>query len=118
MEKCNPLYWLLNDDDKRAPDSYRPDDYGIVREIMWLFRNPFHNLTFYVLGVADKEFTVMGQYSSHVFNPDGGWKWHVVVYKKLRLPFVSYIGRIKFYIGWRERGNLGLKLTFNRRIKL
>lgn len=117
MEKCNPLYWLLNDDDKRAPDWYMPDSYGIVREIMWLFRNPFHNLTFYVLGVADKKFTVEGEYSGDVFNSNGGWKRHTVVYKKLRLPFLSYKGRIKFYAGWRERGNLGFKLTLNRRAK-
>jgi hypothetical protein len=27
------------------------------------------------------------------------------------MPFVSYIGAIKFYVGWRERGNFGVKLT-------
>lgn len=30
------------------------------------------------------------------------------------LPFISYIGKLKFYIGWRERGNLGVKLTPNK----
>lgn len=117
MKKVNPLYWLLNDDDKRAPDWYRPDSYGIAREIMWLVRNPFHNLTFYVLGIADKEFIVKGDYPTHVFNPYGGWKRHVIIYKRFKLPFISYIGKIKFYAGWRERGNLGFKLTFNRRAK-
>ena len=117
MKKCNPLYWLLNDDDKRAPGWYMPDSYGIVREIRWLIRNPLHNLTFYVLGIADKAFLIAGEYPWDVFNPNGGWKRHRVVYKKLRLPFISYIGKIKLYIGWRERGNLGFKLTPNRRAK-
>lgn len=27
------------------------------------------------------------------------------------MPFISYIGAVKFYIGWRERGNFGVKLT-------
>ena len=115
MKKCFPVYWILNDDDKRAPNWYRPNSYGIVREILWLLRNPFHNLTFYVLGVADKKFSVRGEYREHVVNPNGGWKRQTVIYKKLKLPFISYAGqKVKFYIGWRERGNLGFKLTLRR----
>lgn len=31
------------------------------------------------------------------------------------MPFISYHNnKIKFYVGWRERGNLGLKLTRKR----
>ncbi len=147
MEKCNPLYWLLNDDDPKAPDWYRPKEkYGIVRELLWLIRNPLHNFTFYVLGVADQIFIRIGKYPEHVFSPYGGWNWgitlvnnnishdeywrpvslrktlkiilHYMVFNlSIPLPFVSYIGRIKFYAGWRERGNLGFKLTVNRRAK-
>ena len=81
-----------------------------------------------------------------MFSPYGGWNWgitlvnnnishdeywrpvslrktlkiilHYMVFNlSIPLPFVSYIGRIKFYAGWRERGNLGFKLTVNRRAK-
>ena len=114
MKKWNPIYWFLNDDHKRAPDDYMPDEYGIFREIAWLCRNPLHNFTFYVIGVADKDYTVIGIYPESVFNPEGGWKWHIVKYKWVRLPFISYIGKIKFYIGWRNRGNFGIKITNNK----
>lgn len=32
----------------------------------------------------------------------------------LFLPCISYIGKYKFYLGWREKGNFGVKLTKNR----
>jgi hypothetical protein len=83
--------------------------------IKWWFRNPLHNLFFHVLNVP-KPFTSYGDYPTDVFSPVGGWNrvwrigWNGKEYK-----FISYIGAIKFYIGWRERGNFGIKLTLNRR---
>ena len=65
------------------------------------------------MGIADKEFIRGGRHPKEVFNPNGGWNWAACRYKCVWLPFISYQrGRFKFYIGWRERGNFGIKLTF------
>lgn len=112
------ILWNIfgNDDDWPPPDSYRQGEAMWKRKLMWSLRNPLHNFTFYVIGIADKEFTVRGRYPNDVFNRGGGWNWFVCEYKWLRLPFISYIGEsIKFYIGWRERGNFGIKFTGRKR---
>jgi hypothetical protein len=101
-----------NDDDWPPPDWYMPGKSMWKRKFMWLLRNPLHNFTFYVIGIADKEFTTTGRFPNDVFNPAGGWNWFVCEYKGMGLPFISYMGKsIKFYIGWREKGNFGIKLT-------
>ena len=81
--------------------------------VKWWIRNPLHNLFFHVLSVP-KPFFSIGDYPKDVFNPNGGWN-HVTHYgaNGIKYPFISYIGAIKFYIGWRERGNFGIKLTRN-----
>ena len=108
--KLSPRFWIGNADDPAPPDWYRPDDSG--REWKWHLRNPFHNLTFYVIGIADTEFTRVGPSPENVFAPDGGWNWAISRASVLPLPFVSFQrNQFKFYLGWRERGNFGIKLT-------
>jgi hypothetical protein len=110
-QKLNPIWWFGNADDPVPPDDYRPGKSG--RNFTWHLRNPGHNFTFYVLGIADKPFTRKGAFPGEISNPKGGWNWAVCRYKGLRLPFVDYRrGSFEFYWGWRERGNLGLKLNF------
>jgi len=46
---------------------------------------------------ADREFERRGTHPAHVFNPNDGWTWEK--------------GNFKFYFGWRERGNFGIKLN-------
>ena len=109
--KWSPKFWLGNQDDPVAPDDYRRDDPHRVQK--WYFRNPTHNLTFYVIGLADKTFRRSGKYPDQVFNPQGGWNWAICKYKWVRLPFISFQRKsFHFYLGWRERGNFGGKLTF------
>jgi hypothetical protein len=111
VQKINPIWWFGNIDEPKAPDWYRPEDPH--RDFRYHLRNPFHNFTFYVIGIADKEFVRMGRYPEAVANPDQGWNWAVIKYGWLRLPFISYHrGDFKFYIGWRPRGNFGFKLNF------
>ncbi|KAF0178267.1 MAG: hypothetical protein FD161_2014 [Limisphaerales bacterium] len=113
MQKWNPLWWLGNADDPVPPDWYRPG--SRCRNALWQLRNPLHNFTFHVIGIADKCFTRTGKFPDAVFAPDGGWNWAVARYGWLRLPFVSYNGeRWRFYLGWRERGNFGGKINFGR----
>lgn len=110
-EKWNPSFWLANADEPMPPDDYRPDDPKRVRR--WYWRNPGHNFDFYVIGIADKEFIRSGRHPAEVFSPDGGWNLAFCHRGWCALPFTSYQrGRFKFYFGWRERGNFGIKLTF------
>lgn len=111
-QKLNPLFWFGNIDDPVPPDWYRPNNR--TRTFLWHCRNPFHNLFFYVIGIADKEFEIIGKYPGRISDPNGGWNWTVCRYKWLRLPLVSYQrGSFNFYLGWRNRGNFGMKLNFS-----
>lgn len=112
-QKLDPHFWIGNNDDPEPPDWYLPDDPKRLRK--WYVRNPFHNFTFYVLGIADLDFTRVGNHPAEVFNPDGGWNWAVSRAKLMPLPFISYRrDPVQFYFGWRERGNFGITL---RRMK-
>jgi len=115
--KFNPVWWFGNADDPVAPESYRPGK--CCRNAYWRLRNPCHNFTFYVMGVADKPFTRVGRFAQENFHPNRGWNWAGCRYKCLRLPFLSYRrGVFKFYCGWRERGNFGMKFSFAGEKKL
>jgi hypothetical protein len=110
-QKLNPKFWFGNLDEPVPPDDYRPDDKRRVSK--WYWRNPTHNLTFYVIGLTDKTFRRWGKYPDRISGPRGGWNFAVCQYKLLRLPFVSYKKKsFSFYLGWRERGNFGGKLSF------
>jgi hypothetical protein len=114
VQKWNPLWSFGNVDDPEPPAWYRPGSPG--RRAAWQMRNPLHNFTHYVIGVTDKPTTRTGRYPSEVFAPDGGWNWAWTRHRFVPLPFVSYSGkRSRFYLGWRESGNLGGKLNFKRR---
>lgn len=109
--KWNPVWWFGNVDSPTPPDWYRPHD--PCRESRWYWRNSLHNFTHYVIGIKDKRFVRVGKFPQRVMAPEGGWNWAVCKYKFLRLPFISYQkGGFKFYCGWRERGNFGMKLNF------
>jgi hypothetical protein len=113
-QKWNPVWWIGNADDRVPPEWYRPGEKG--RGTLWQLRNPLHNFTFYVIGVADEDFIRYGREPEAVFARAGGWNWAVIEKGWLRLPFVSYEGkRLRFYALWRERGNFGLKATVRRR---
>src|SRR5262249_16048462 len=59
-QKLNPIWWLGNADEPDPPDWYRPNK--SCRKIMWHFRNPCHNFTFFVIGIADRPFTRAGRF--------------------------------------------------------
>jgi hypothetical protein len=111
--KWEPKFWFGNLDDPAPPPDYRPNDGDRLRK--WYWRNSMHNFDFYVIGLADKTFRRSGRYPGDVFNPQPGWNWAMCKYKWIRLPFISYHRRhFQFYLGWRERGNFGVKLTFDK----
>src|SRR5260370_9403903 len=86
--KWSPKFWLGNQDDPVPPDDYRPADPHRVQK--WYFRNPTHNLTFYVIGLGAKTFRRAGKYPAQGFNPHGGWNWAPCEYNGLRRPFFSF----------------------------
>ncbi|MFA6543540.1 MAG: hypothetical protein WCS99_03890 [Limisphaerales bacterium] len=113
FQKWNPIWWFGNVDDPEPPDWYRPG--SPCRRPLWQLRNPLHNFTFYVIGIADRPFTRTGRFPDAVFAPDGGWNWAVAGCKWVRLPFISYNGEWwRFYLGWRERGNFGGKVNVGK----
>ena len=113
IDRLNPIWWLGNADSPEPPDWYchgAPD-----RKWRWQLRNPMHNFTFYVVGLADTPAVRTGRFPTDVFPPDGGWNWAIHRYYCIVLPFVAFDGGwCRFYFGWRERGNLGAKFNVSR----
>lgn len=101
------ITWMLfgNDDDgifgegRRA--LYKTDKpISTFLALQWAARNPLHNFTHYVIGQAymKNEKIAFVENERHFFGLHG--------YK----PFLHCkIFRTEFYVGWRERGNFGLK---------
>jgi hypothetical protein len=115
-DKFNPVWWLQNADDPIPPAWYKPDDKH--RATKWRFRNPFHNFSFYVIGVADKEIVRSGRYPERNSDPNGGWDFAVARRKIVPLPFISYDRNwLTFYLGWREHGAFGAEMKFHRHPK-
>lgn len=137
-KKINPVWWFMNADDPIVPDNEFVDQPQWLRKLKWAFRNPLHNFTFYVIGVADEEVVCYTTYPGKVFGPVGTWNIGYVLCVRTgkRYNFRSYIGdidssgnyfpnfikwiikkmygnNVKYYIGWRERGNWGFKLIRN-----
>jgi hypothetical protein len=111
-EKINPFWWLGNSDEPVPPDWFKPNEKG--RALKWFWRNPFHNFTHYVIGIADKTYVRSGRYPDRVSNPNGGWNFAIARYRVLPLPYISYRrGKFEFYFGWGVRGNFGIKINYN-----
>lgn len=111
--KLDPVWWLRNSDDPVPPASYRPNKE--TRKVTWFFRNFGHNFTFYVIGKADKVTARAGWYPPQNARPGGGLDFQVTEWGYLRYPFVSWKTRwLYFYLGTRERGNVGAELHFGR----
>lgn len=124
---------LGNDDDGifgEEPTSnyqtHRPP--GVVRAAAWNIRNPLHNFFFYVIGSAHRrnsELTLLGlakgnssamtykREADTVFLKESGNSLYLGLHGGK--PFLSwqlYYGRqCNAYIGWREKGNFGMKFN-------
>lgn len=114
------IIWTLfgNEDDGYIGDkNWNPEqvDSAWIR-VKWWVRNPLHNLVFYVIGCADKDSIRCGTKTTSVFANEG-WNFAYTKTSRMYYPFISYYGSVKFYIGWRERGNFGIKLTANSSYK-
>jgi hypothetical protein len=115
-KKINPIWWLKNDGEPWPPDWQLPGYPYWIRVISWYLRNPFSNFGSYVIGVSDRNFTVIGMppVLTTAWNdlPGGrtGWKYSIIHLGYLRLPFVSYVGKhVMWYAGWEAGGYFGFK---------
>lgn len=122
-QKLSPV-WLLvaNDDDGYFGDEkWRAGRAKTLRlAVVWWLRNPAHNLTWYGIGVADRERVTTGRWGGAFHRPGGGWLtcWTDVQVGRLwlALPYVSFVSpHVKAYAGWRPSGAFGLKLNISRR---
>ena len=115
--KLSPLWWFMNDQEPNPPPWYLPRRNAPLRAISWYLRNPLQNFGNYVLGVCDRNFTVYGTAPvmlvmwDDAVPPRTGWKWSVIRLRWLRLPFISYSGRVLFYAGWQPNGFFGFNLN-------
>ncbi|MCL2656138.1 MAG: hypothetical protein FWD62_01750 [Betaproteobacteria bacterium] len=107
-----------NADDPQPPHEYMRGWSDWIRHILWWFRNPIHNLTFYVIGCADKDTISTGKDPTTPFVLPRGWNWAVTrtVGGWFPRPFVSHAGRwLRWYAGWRPPGGaFGFKCQRNR----
>jgi hypothetical protein len=132
--KINPVWALFGnaDDGVLGPPWYLhptflwiPESIGWRwwRAVCWWFRNPAHNLTFYIIGVADVDRMVSSRWGADIHPPVGGlhfmwtmapvqlWRGKQVV---ISLPFVSYLSEhVKAYAGWRPSGAFGFKANIS-----
>lgn len=106
---------------------------GALRATAWSLRNPLHNFCFYVIGSAwttnseltilqlaedDSEVFTYKPVAGTVFAGDGGSSFFLGLHGWK--PFVSlrlnYGRQLNMYMGWRERGNFGLKFVPFRKV--
>jgi hypothetical protein len=121
--KLNPVWWFLNDDEPDPPEWQLPGKPFVLRQLSWYLRNPLHNFGKYVLGVRDRNYTVVGAapvYAtiwSDVDPAKTGWKVSTIYLDGLRLPFVSYENdSVIWYAGWQWSGFFGFKLNIKKSI--
>ncbi|MBS4167652.1 hypothetical protein [Parachlamydia sp. AcF125] len=130
------ITWTLlgNDDDgifgeEKTADYHPEQPISVTKAISWGLRNPLHNFCFYVIGSAQRknsEWTLLkltkkgmsiGNYSEEAATvfADEGTSFFAGLhggkpFLSLRLCYFSNY-HSDFYIGWRCRGNFGLKLN-------
>lgn len=121
-----PLWMLFgNDDDglfgeRSGVEGYHACSSSLSQALRWWLRNPLHNFCFYVIGTADY--------------CNSRWiilHWHRKQEPNSRLLIALHGGKPFFsvrwayntkrkgevYIGWRERGNFGIKCHLYAKIK-
>lgn len=120
QKKINPLWWFKNDEEPNPPDWELPGKPQWLRVIAWYARNPLQNFSKYVIGVYDRNYTVVGTAPVNVtawndIGDETGWKFSVIHIGWLRLPFVSYVGKyVMWYAGWQWWGFAGGKFNILR----
>jgi hypothetical protein len=118
-KKLNILWWFGNDSEQTVDEAtwYHPEWPYWRRWFIWNFiRNPLQNFRAYVIGVQDRNYTVIGKtpvltvQRNDLQPPQIGLQW-CILKLLIPLPFVSYSGsRITWYCGWQPTGFFGVKI--------
>ena len=106
MRLISRIAWALfgNDDDGPAPDFYRPSPWVIA--LCWWFRNPAHNLTFYVIGFKGRARGYRG-FNTDAIGRGVGWTERD---DGKRFPFLVWnSARWMRCAGWRPSGAFEIK---------
>jgi hypothetical protein len=126
-----PLWWVLwalfgnVDDGLFGDDRFNPSgSRSVWTAVRWWFRNPFHNLFFYVIGVADITRIVTGRWGGSFYRPGGGfltcWTTAPVFSSRyvVHLPFASVTSaHLQAYVGWRPSGGFGIAMRVSRKAR-
>jgi hypothetical protein len=119
--KINPVWWFLNDVEPDPPDWQLPGQPYLIRQISWYVRNPLQNFGRYVIGVYDRNYTVIGTAPVYATNWSDvrpgktGWKVSIIHAGWLRLPYVSYESdHVLWYAGWQWSGFFGFKFNIKK----
>jgi hypothetical protein len=121
-KKINPVWWFMNDDNQTIDQAewYHPEWPRWRRWLIWnVLRNPLQNFRSFVVGVQDRNYTVIGRapvlrvQRDDAIPPETGWQW-CVCKTLLPRPFVSYSGtKVLWYLGWQPNGFFGAKFNFH-----
>ncbi len=118
-KKMSPLWWFLNDDEPDPPEWQLPGKPFLIRQLSWYARNPLQNFGKYVVGVHDRNYTVVGTAPVYAttwsdFDPSKtGWKFSTIHLGALRLPFIAFENEyVMWYAGWQWWGFFGFKFIF------
>jgi hypothetical protein len=123
-KKMNPVWWFMNSSEQTVDEApwYRPALPYWQRRPYWSIRNPLQNLRAFVLGVSDKNYSIIGRapvmcvQRNDLLPPKTGFQWCMLYAGDLRLPrfFVSYSGeRVVWYFGYHRAGSSGASSTFS-----
>lgn len=119
-KKVNPLWWFGNDTEQTVDEAtwYHPEWPHWRRWLVWnVFRNPLQNFRAFVVGVQDRNYTVVGKAPVLTVQRDDlgetGWQYSLIKLA-IPLPFVSYSGkRVLWYAGWQPSGFFGFKFNIH-----
>jgi hypothetical protein len=120
-KKLNPRWWFQNDAEQTVDQApwFEPDKPQAQREADWNNRNPAQNLRAYVLGVQDRNYTVVGKapvltvQRNDLQPPERGFQY-CLLKLPIPLPFISYSGRyVTWYFGWQPTGFFGAKFNIH-----
>jgi hypothetical protein len=112
MTSLEWIKWALFGNDEDTVDG-KPDDWSPLpigsfkRRLAWWLRNPFHNLTWHVIGfVGDVESSTQNQGSD-----EPGWLHVKTVRRSTGKTYrlIGHTGTYQWYVGWRSSGAFGLK---------
>jgi len=120
VKKLNPVWMYQNDDDPAPPEwhNVKEGEDLPARKRSWLRRNPMHNLTFYVLGVSDRDFIRYGMNADSIFPPEqkNGVNFSIIKCGPfIYLPSMGFRAEwLEGYLGWRTNGAMGFTMRKNK----